>query len=155
MAKLLTDEAQAKAAYEFYGGETIENIGFVEHPKIAMSGASPDGLVGDDGLVEIKSRKAKTHLQAILTDAVPAANMAQLQAGLLVSGREWIDYAAWCGGMPMHVIRVTPDPRWFDAITAAVSLAEQSIAGHLERYADLTAGRPTTERINYNEEIVI
>ena len=81
--------------------------------------------------------------------------MAQLQAGLLVSGREWIDYVSWCGGMPMHVIRVHPDPRWFDAITAAVEAAEAAIAGHLERYADLTAGRPTTDRIDYDKDIVI
>ena len=55
----------------------------------------------------------------------------------------------------MHVIRVTPDLRWFAAITTAVESAETAIAGHVDHYATLTAGRPATERINYNEEIVI
>ena len=149
------DEPIARAHYAEHHAPVVET-GFVvlERDGIRL-GYSPDGLVGDTGLIEIKSRKAKTHLQTILTGTVPTANMAQLQAGLLVSGREWIDYVSWCGGMPMHVIRVHPDPRWFDAITAAVSLAEQSIAGHLDDYATRTAGRPTTDRINYNEEIVI
>ena len=53
-------------------------------------GYSPDGLVGDDGLIEVKSRRAKKQLQTILSGQVPAENMPQLQAGLLVSGRSWI-----------------------------------------------------------------
>ena len=149
------DEPIARAHYAEHHAPVFET-GFMVLDRDGMRlGYSPDGLVGDNGLIEIKSRKAKTHLQTILTDTVPAANMAQLQAGLLVSGRAWIDYVSWCGGMPMHVIRVTPDPRWFDAITTAVESAETAIAGHVDHYATLTAGRPATERINYNEEIVI
>jgi hypothetical protein len=72
-------------------------------------GYSPDGLVGDDGLIEVKCRRQKKHLQTILADEVPPENMAQLQCGLLVSGREWIDYVSYCGGMPMYVKRVYPD----------------------------------------------
>ena len=149
------DEPIARAHYAEHHAPVVETGFMVLERDGIRLGYSPDGLVGDDGLIEIKSRKAKTHLQTILTDTVPAANMAQLQAGLLVSGREWIDYVSWCGGMPMHVIRVTPDPRWFEAIAAAVALAEQAIAGHLERYADLTAGRPATDRIDYDKDIVI
>jgi hypothetical protein len=48
--------------------------------------------------------------------------MAQLQCGLLVSGRKWIDYVSYCGGMPLYVKRVEPDERWFDAIVEAVSV---------------------------------
>ena len=73
------------------------------------SATHPDGLVGDDGLIEVKSRRQKKHLQTILSDEVPAENMAQLQTGLLVSGREWIDYMSYCGGMPLWVKRVEPD----------------------------------------------
>ena len=149
------DEPIARAHYAEHHAPVVETGFMILERDGVRLGYSPDGLVGDDGLIEIKSRRAKTHLTTILADTVPAANMAQLQCGLLVSGREWIDYVSWCGGMPMHVIRVRPDQRWFDAIIAAVSLAEQAIAGHLERYADLTVGRPITERINYNEEIVI
>ena len=149
------DEPVARAHYaEHHAPVTETGFMVLERDGIRL-GYSPDGLVGDDGLIEIKSRRAKTHLTTILTDAVPAANMAQLQCGLLVSGREWIDYVSWCGGMPMHVIRVHPDPRWFDVITAAVEAAELAIGTHLDHYADRITGRPATERIDYNKEIVI
>ena len=149
------DEPIARAHYaEHHAPVTETGFMVLERDGIRL-GYSPDGLVGDDGLIEIKSRRAKTHLTTILADAVPAANMAQLQCGLLVSGREWIDYVSWCGGMPMHVIRVHPDPRWFDAITAAVEAAELAIGTHLDHYADRITGRPATERIDYNKEIVI
>jgi hypothetical protein len=81
-------------------------------------GYSPDGLVGFDGLIEIKAPRAKGHLNTILADEVPALYMPQLQAGLLVSGRQWIDYVSYCGGMPLYVKRVLPDPAWADAINA-------------------------------------
>lgn len=110
-------------------------------------GYSPDGLVGDDGLVEVKSRRAKKQLQTILDDAVPAENMAQLQCGLLVSGREWCDYVSYCGGMPLFVKRVYPDPEWFDAIVAAVTSFELAASLMTEQYEAATAGLPTTERI--------
>jgi hypothetical protein len=78
---------------------------------------------------------------------VPPENMAQLQAGLLVSGREWIDYISYCGGMPLWVKRVLPDERWFDAITAAVITFEEAAAEMVAAYETATAGMPTTERV--------
>lgn len=149
------DEPIARAHYAEHHAPVIETGFMVLERDGVRLGYSPDGLVGGDGLIEIKSRRAKTHLTTILTDTVPAANMAQLQCGLLVSGREWIDYVSWCGGMPMHVIRVHPDQRWFDAITAAVEAAEVAIRTHLDHYADRIAGRPATERIDYDKDIVI
>lgn len=109
-------------------------------------GYSPDGLVGDSGLIEVKSRRAKKQLQTILEDAVPAENMAQLQCGLLVSGREWCDYVSYCGGMPLYVKRVEPDPEWFDAIAAAVTSFELAASLMTEQYEAATAGLPMTER---------
>jgi hypothetical protein len=109
-------------------------------------GYSPDGLVGDDGLVEVKSRRQKKQLTTILDDDVPAENMAQLQCGLLVSGREWIDYVSYCGGMPLYRKRVTPDPRWFDVIFAAAAAFEEKAAQMLAAYEQATAGLPMTER---------
>lgn len=115
-------------------------------------GYSPDGLVGDDGLIEIKSRRQKKHLQTILTNKVPAENMAQIQAGLLVSGRDWCDYVSYCGGMPLWTIRVRPDERWFDAIDAAVRQFETTAADIVTTYHAAVAGRPATERIDHFQE---
>lgn len=109
-------------------------------------GYSPDGLVGDDGLIEIKSRKPKEHLATILADEIPVEHMAQCQAGLLVSGREWLDFISWCGGMPFWVKRVHPDQRWRDAILTATSDFEIAAGRIVLEYNELTAGLPMTER---------
>jgi hypothetical protein len=117
-------------------------------------GYSPDGLVGDDGLIEIKSRRPKKQLTTILMDEVPAENMAQLQCGLLVSGRDWIDYVSYSGGMPLWVHRVEPDGRWFDAIVAAVEKFEREAAGMVAAYEELTKGLHATERVIEMEMIL-
>ena len=109
-------------------------------------GYSPDGLVGDDGLIEIKSRRAKKQLLTVLADEVPPENLAQLQCGLLVTGRKWIDYVSFCGGMPLYVKRVLPDPAWFEAIIAAVALFEVNAAAMVTSYTQATQGLPATER---------
>jgi hypothetical protein len=119
-------------------------------------GYSPDGLVGTDGLIEVKSRRQKKQLTTILSDEVPAENMAQLQCGLLVSGRAWIDYVSYCGGMPMYRKRVTPDPRWFDAIVAAVEQFESNAAEMVAAYhqAVETKRLPLTERVTELEMVI-
>ncbi len=111
-------------------------------------GYSPDGLVADDGLVEIKCPRPKGHLNTILADAVPAAHIPQLQAGLLVSGRKWIDFVSFNAGMPLFVRRVYPDPAWHEAIVAACRQFETTAAEMVAAYTEKTAGMPATERID-------
>ena len=118
-------------------------------------GYSPDGLVGDDGLIEIKSRKPKKHLATILADEVPIENLAQCQAGLLVSGREWLDYVSFAGGMPLWTKRVYPDERWFVAIRQAVDIFEMTAAEMVAAYRARTVGLPQTERSIYDAAVVI
>ena len=116
-------------------------------------GYSPDGIVGDDGLIEIKRRFAKFHLQTILSDEVPPEHMAQCQTGLMVSGREWIDFISYCGGMPLYFKRVYADPRWHDAILEAVNTFEETAAQMIAAYEIATTGRPVTERIEQFQEM--
>lgn len=118
-------------------------------------GYSPDGLVGDNGLIEVKSRRQKKQLLTVLADDVPAENMAQLQCGLLISGRKWIDYVSFSGGMPMWRKRATPDQRWFDAIIAAVAAFERASEEMTSTYLAAVEGLPATERIDHNLEVVI
>lgn len=142
----------------------VDEVGFMvrdfvvmneEHSEVPFSiGYSPDGLVGTDGLIEIKSRRAKKHLQTILDDQVPAENMAQLQTGLLVSGRQWIDYVSYCGGMPLWVKRVHPDQKWQAAIIAAARQFEATATAMTAAYNAAVAGLPMTERV-LEEEMVI
>lgn len=125
----------------------VTEVGFMVRDEGTWRlGYSPDGLVGDDGSIEVKSRRPKKHLATILTDEVPIENMAQIQAGLFVSGRDWCDYISYSGGMPMWRKRVTPDARWFNAIEIAVENFEETAAQIVADYQAATDGLPMTER---------
>jgi len=155
MLRGTNDEPFAIAAYSEWVERPVVTTGFMVRDDWGFDlGYSPDGLVGDDGLVEVKSRRAKKQLQTILDDAVPAENMAQLQCGLLVSGRAWIDYVSFCGGMPLYVKRVEPDPEWFAIIVAAVAAFEETAAQMVADYRAATAGLPMTERIVELEMVI-
>lgn len=133
----------------------VEEVGFMvrsDGPDGYRLGYSPDGLVGDDGLIEIKSPRAKTHLRTILADRVPSQYMAQLQAGLLVSGREWIDFISYSGGMPLFVKRVLPDEKWREAIVAAVQSFETAAVFDIASYQMATKDMPATEYIEPYQE---
>lgn len=118
-------------------------------------GFSPDGIVGDDGLLEIKAPRQKKHLTTILSNDVPLEHMAQIQTGLLVSGREWLDFISYCGGMPLFVKRVLPDEKWFLAIHDAATAFEENTAAIIDRYHELTKDAPATERIDFFAEMVL
>lgn len=149
------DEPVARGIYaEHY--TPVEEVGFMARDDWGFRiGYSPDGLVGEDGQIEIKSRRPKAHVATILADEVPAENMAQIQCGLLVSGRQWCDYVSFAGGMPMWRKRVTPDLRWFDAIRAAVETFEQTAAEMVAKYEAAVEGLPMTERGTYEMDVMI
>jgi len=132
----------------------VSEVGFLVRDDWGFRlGYSPDGLVGDDGLIEIKSRRQRKHLATILADEVPLENMAQCQAGLLVSGREWIDYVSFCSGMPLYVKRVEPDAKWFAAIHDAVEAFENASAQMYDTYLARTKDLPPTERLDHFAEL--
>ena len=149
----ITDEPLARDKYsEKYAPVTQAGFMTYEEPGVKI-GYSPDGLVGNDGLIEVKSRRPKKHVSTILSGHPPAENMAQCQAGLLVSGREWLDYISYCGGLPMWKTRVYPDQRWFDAILAAARTFESNAAEMVRLYQESIEGFPMTERILIQEII--
>ena len=142
----IESEPLARDAYARTHGEVTE-CGFMRRGEDGWTlGLSPDGLVGDDGLIEIKAPRAKSHIQTILSGQVPAQHMAQCQAALLVSDRLWLDYVSFFGGLPLFVKRVHPDPRWVEAITAAVTQFETTAAEMVAAYTEATDGLPLTER---------
>jgi putative phage-type endonuclease len=93
-------EALAKAAYEFHTDADVAEIGFVVHPAIASAGASPDGLVGDDGMVEIKSPNTATHIDTLLGQSVPGKYLTQMQFQMACTGRAWVDFVSFDPRMP-------------------------------------------------------
>lgn len=140
-------EPYARDIYSGHYQQAVE-CGFMRRDGDGWTlGYSPDALVADDGLVEIKCPRAKGHLNTILADAVPSFHMPQLQAALLVSGRKWIDFVSFNAGMPLFVKRVYPDPAWFEAITAAAAQFERTAAEMVAAYTQATADMPATERI--------
>jgi predicted phage-related endonuclease len=155
MLRGTNDEPFAVAAYSEWSGQEVATTGFMVRDDWGFEiGYSPDGLVGDDGLIEVKSRRPKKHLTTILDDEVPSENFAQLQCGLLVSGRAWIDYVSFCGGMPLYVKRVEPSQAWFDSILEAVAAFEEAAAQMVADYRAATAGMPITERVVELEMVI-
>ena len=143
-------------ARDIYSGhyQQAEQVGFMRRDEDGWSlGYSPDGLVGTQGLIEIKCPRAKTHVKTILADEVPAFYLPQLQAGLLVSGRDWIDFVSFVAGMPLFVKRVLPDPAWHEAITAACIAFEANAAQIVADYGAKTKGLPKTERLDFEIKV--
>lgn len=137
-------EPEARRIYAAHHGP-VEEVGFMRWDEGDLSlGYSPDGIAGE-GLIEIKSRTPRIHLRAIYTDTVPAANMAQLQAGMLVADRPWIDYVSYSPGLPLYVKRVEPIPEWHAAIIEAVSQFERTADQQIFEYRALTHEMPATE----------
>lgn len=93
-------EPEARAAYSFYSGADVELIDFVTHPQISMSGASPDGGVGTDGLVEIKCPNTATHIETLLGGEVPGKYRLQMSWQMACTGRQWCDFVSYDPRMP-------------------------------------------------------
>lgn len=135
------DEVDACILYTKECAE-VNHVGFITNDKWGFTlGYSPDGLVGDDGLIECKSRKPKYQVQTVLEhvvggecETVPAEYMLQLQTGLLVSGRDWIDFISYSGGLPMIVIRVFPDLLMQEAIIAAATEFEAAVQEAMAKF---------------------
>lgn len=120
----------------------LTNCGFVTNDRWGFTlGYSPDGLVGDDGLVECKSRRQKYQVQTLVQhvvndgcDTIPAEYVLQCQTGLLVSERKWLDFISYSGGLPMFVNRVWPDDKMRAAIIEAAEEFEHEIAKVIAAY---------------------
>lgn len=147
-------EPLARDLYSGYYQQAVE-CGFLVREEDGWTlGYSPDGLVADDGLIEIKAPRSRTHVITTVTDDVPAHYMAQCQAGLLVSGRRWLDFVSYVGGMHVYVKRVTPDPKWFAAIETACRNFETAAIELVADYRKRVEGRPVAPRIDFDLEVI-
>lgn len=93
-------EPLARDAYEFRTDASVEAVGFVAHPSILMSGASPDGLVGEDGLIEIKCPNTATHIDTLMGDSIAGKYETQMQWQMACTGRKWCDFVSFDPRMP-------------------------------------------------------
>ena len=96
-------EPLARSAYENKRSLLVKEVGFINHPRIEMSGASPDGLVADDGLVEIKCPNTATHIDTLLSQKVPTKYITQMQWQMLCCQRKWCDFVSFDNRLPEHL----------------------------------------------------
>lgn len=158
MLRGVEDEFYARQAYADHHAP-VEQVGFVTNDRWGFTiGYSPDGLVGKDGLIEIKSRRQKYQVQTIIENltggTIPADYIMQAQTGLLVSEREWLDFISYSGGLPMAVVRVWPDDAVQGAIIEAAAAFEAKLAECLEIYRSASVGLIPTERREMQEMFI-
>ena len=141
----------------------VREVGFMINSKWGFTiGFSPDGLVGDDGQIEVKSRRQKYQFQTVVEhvaiskrETIPADYILQVQAGLMVSERKWCDFISYSNGLPMAIIRVFPDEEIHEAIIGAATSFEEKIAEKRKQYDEALAEYADylipTERREYQE----
>lgn len=96
-------EPLARISYEVAQNVLVDEVGFVPHPSIEMAGASPDGLVGDDGLLEIKCPNTATHIETLLSQTVPGKYNTQMQFQMACTGRKWCDFVSFDNRLPQEL----------------------------------------------------
>lgn len=135
-------EPAARAAYEFMSDATVTEVGFIDHPRLAMAGCSPDGLVGDAGMVEIKCPNTATHIDTLLGASIDGGYLKQMQFQMACAGRQWCDFVSYDPRLPpemqLHVARVARDDDVIAEIEEAVAdflaEADRTVAALRARY---------------------
>lgn len=131
------DEVEARKLYEekYCTPYQLQLAGFITNDKWGYTlGYSPDALVGEDGIIECKSRCQKYQIETIIGDAMPDDFKIQVQTALLVTERKWCDFVSYSGGLPMMTKRVYPDPETQKSILEASSLFHGKINKMLAAY---------------------
>lgn len=129
-------EDEACSAYAFHYDAVLATVGFVDHPTIAMSGASPDRLVGDRGLAEIKCPNSATHIDTLLTGKVPGKYLTQMMWQMACCDRDWCDFVSYDPRLPeemrLFVQRVERDAAHVAELEAEVSTFLTEVADTVE-----------------------
>ena len=96
-------EPEARSVYEYLTDATVSEVGFVDHDTIPMLGCSPDGFVGDDGLVEIKCPASHTHMNTLISDKIDGKYIQQMHCQMMICDRKWCDFVSFDPRMPPHL----------------------------------------------------
>jgi putative phage-type endonuclease len=134
-------EPQGRAAFEFLRDTAVELIGFIDHPRIPKSGASPDGTIGKDGLIEIKCPNTATHIDTLLGKTVPGKYQTQMQWQMACTGRKYCEFVSFDPRMPEHlrlfVARVKRDEKLIASLEEEVSTFLSEVSGKISALGDL------------------
>lgn len=118
-------EEVAMDLYTQHTGNEIIPCGFM----LDAYGYSPDGLVGDDGAIEIKTKSGHIQIELLLTGELPTEHKAQVQGGLMVSGRKWVDFISYCPGLPIFIKRIDRDEDYIAELRKQLDLFEEELQG--------------------------
>jgi putative phage-type endonuclease len=142
----IDQEPFARAALELHQGYLVQETGFVPHPTIEMAGASPDGLINEDGICEIKCPESKGMVETLLTQKVPQKYYAQMQFQLACTGRQWADYCVFDPRMPekaqLFVARIDRDNRYIAEIEAEIVKFLAEVNSQVKQLTDYIESRP-------------
>jgi putative phage-type endonuclease len=140
-------EPEARAAYSFHADCDVEEVGFVEHPRIMMAGASPDGLIGADGLVEIKVPNPATHMATLLGSSITAGYLAQANFQMACTGREWVDWVSYCPAFPdrmrLYVQRIARDADKIAVLETEVGTFLEEVERKVDQLSARYLGTPS------------
>jgi len=127
-------EPYAISYYELENICKVNPVGFVSHPTIKTLGGSPDGLVGEDGGVEVKCPKQTKHLSNLVSEKCPAEYLDQIQGCMFITGRKWWDFVSYNPnfkeGSQLKIIRVYPDLEWQEKFKTRVSEFEKLVSNY-------------------------
>lgn len=144
-------EPEAVIAYEFYSGSDVDPVGFFQHPTIEQSGASPDGAIGADGVLEVKCPNTATHIDTLLGKSVPLKYYLQIQWQLACSGRQWGDFASYDSRMPeelkLFVRRVPRDDSKIKELESQVVDFLAEVDSKVEQLLALAGGKTPLELV--------
>jgi len=162
MIRGLEDEITVREIYAARFGPVVQ-VGHVTNDGFGFTmGYSPDGLIGDDGMIEIKSRRQRFHAELLITGIVPDEFIPQMQAGMMITGRKWCDFCCFCGGMPFTPIRVYADPVYQENVLNIATAFEARLQAAVQQYHDRMAlldgtGQliQTERRVDPGDEITV
>lgn len=136
-------EPNARKAYEFVKNVEVVQVGFVDHPRIDMSGASPDGLVSADGLIEIKCPNTATHIETLLGGKIKPVYVTQMQWQMACTGRQWCDFVSFDPRMPadlqLYIRRVDRDAEFITKTEREVQAFLEGVSNKVEQLRALSS----------------
>lgn len=112
-------EDEARSLYTMMTDNEVQKVGFMVRGSV---GYSPDGLIGDDGLHEIKTKLDALHAECLLSNKIPSEHVAQIQGGLWVSGRAWLDFCSYSPSLPLFIKRVYRDEAYIERLSSEVDI---------------------------------
>lgn len=135
-------EPAARFAYEVSTGSVVSEVGLVLHPNM-QAGASPDGLVGADGLIEIKCPRTHVHIEYLLSGKPPVKYLPQMAWQIICTGRQWCDFVSFDPKMPenlrLFVVRYTPDAGYLRELEGEVAALIAEVDAKVEQLGKLAA----------------